>query len=149
MKRGLKLILCAVMATVLIAGLAGCSESDKATLNVYNWGEYIDMSIINDFEKEYGINVNYEMYETNEAMYQKIKSGGISFFENSFFPEPVSPTTQTLRSFLEASASVIMLFLNCRLEPMMPWRSRGTNFDLSILGNRTIEPRRQPFFKPF
>lgn len=79
MKRCLRLLLCAVMVTVLVAGFTGCSKSDKETLNVYNWGDYIDMSIISDFEKEYDITVNYEMYETNESMYQKLKSGGISY----------------------------------------------------------------------
>lgn len=80
MKKGLKIILCALMAVMLVGSLAGCSkDSDKVTINVYNWGDYIDMSIISDFEKEYDIKVNYEMYETNESMYQKLKSGGISY----------------------------------------------------------------------
>ena len=49
-------------------------------LNVYNWGEYLSngsngsMDINKEFEKLTGIKINYSNYETNEAMYSKLKS---------------------------------------------------------------------------
>lgn len=52
------------------------------TLNVYNWGLYISdgtdgaMNVEKEFEELTGIKVNYTTYDTNEAMYAKIKSGG-------------------------------------------------------------------------
>lgn len=58
---------------------AGCSKEDQVVLNVYNWGDYIDESVIKEFEKEYNIKVNYEDYATNEEMYVKIKSGGTNY----------------------------------------------------------------------
>ncbi|KMT22584.1 extracellular solute-binding protein [Clostridium cylindrosporum] len=73
-------ILVAVTILVTIIGYAGLtSNSEKVVLNVYNWGEYIDKSVIGEFEKEYGIKVNYETFATNEDMYVKIKSGGSSY----------------------------------------------------------------------
>lgn len=55
---------------------AGCGkDADRVTLNVYNWGDYIDESVIRDFEKEYDIKVNYDTFATNEEMYVKVKSG--------------------------------------------------------------------------
>jgi len=48
-------------------------------LNVYNWGDYIDESVLDQFEDETGIKVNYETYATNEDMYVKIKTGGTSY----------------------------------------------------------------------
>ena len=48
-------------------------------LIVYNWGEYIDESVINDFEKETGIQVVYDVFETNEEMYPVIEAGGVSY----------------------------------------------------------------------
>ena len=46
---------------------------------VYNWGEYLDPEAITMFEKETGIEVVYEEYETNEIMYPKIQSGAIAY----------------------------------------------------------------------
>lgn len=70
----------AVALLVVVIGYTGfASKSDKVVLNVYNWGEYIDKSVINEFEKETGIKVNYETFATNEDMYVKIKSGGSSY----------------------------------------------------------------------
>ncbi len=54
-------------------------------INVYNWGEYLSdgedglMDINAEFEKLTGIEVNYSNYETNEAMYAKLKSGANSY----------------------------------------------------------------------
>ena len=48
-------------------------------VNVYNWGEYIDESIFDEFEEETGIHVNYSTFETNEALYSTLKSGGSSY----------------------------------------------------------------------
>ena len=47
-------------------------------LIVYNWGEYLDPDVIPMFEKETGIQVVYEEYETNEIMYPKVQSGAIA-----------------------------------------------------------------------
>ncbi|MDG0843452.1 ABC transporter substrate-binding protein [Staphylococcus equorum] len=46
---------------------------------VYNWGEYIDPSLIKKFQKETGIEVVYETFDSNEAMEAKIKNGGTHY----------------------------------------------------------------------
>ena len=48
-------------------------------MNVYNWGEYIDESVLEDFEAATGIHVNYQMYDSNETMYGKIAGGGADY----------------------------------------------------------------------
>ena len=59
----------------------GKFQGEGIEINVYNWGEYLSdgedglMDINGEFEKLTGITVNYLNYETNEAMYAKIKSG--------------------------------------------------------------------------
>ncbi len=68
------------------------SEQDKdyshlrgTEINVYNWGEYISdgaegtLNVNKMFEEETGIKVNYTTYDTNENMYNKIKSGGANY----------------------------------------------------------------------
>ncbi len=67
----MKKLLCALLLACLIAlPLAGLADSD--TLNVYNWGEYIDKQVLYDFEKEYGVRVNYTNFSSNEELYTKL-----------------------------------------------------------------------------
>ena len=83
-KRIMSIVICAVMVFVTIPVFTSC-ESQSKTLNVFNWGQYIangedgTVDLIAKFEKETGIKVNYLTYESNEAMYAKLKSGGASY----------------------------------------------------------------------
>ena len=70
------LILCFVLGLCSCAFSSGTSD---VSLNVYNWGEYIDLSVLDDFEAETGIKVNYTTYASNEEMYSKIVSGAASY----------------------------------------------------------------------
>ncbi|MCC3376176.1 PotD/PotF family extracellular solute-binding protein [Cohnella sp. REN36] len=53
--------------------------SGANTLTVYNWGDYIDPALISEFEKETGIKVIYQTFDSNEAMMTKIAQGGTTF----------------------------------------------------------------------
>ena len=87
MKRTPILLTAGALAALMTAGLlTGCggsgkngSSGDDNKLYVYNWGEYIDESVIDDFEKETGIQVVYDVFETNEEMYPVIEAGGVSY----------------------------------------------------------------------
>lgn len=75
-----KILICALIAIMSLVTLTGCSGGeDQTVLNVYNWGDYIDESVLADFEDETGIKVNYEMYATNEDMMVKLTQGGNSY----------------------------------------------------------------------
>ena len=79
----LRKVVPAIMAVVVIAGgIFYNSKEDLSGTNqviVYNWGEYLDPEVITLFEKETGINVVYEEFETNEIMYPKVQSGAIAY----------------------------------------------------------------------
>lgn len=45
----------------------------ERTVIVYNWSEYIPAQVLKQFQKETGIRVIYSTYESNEAMYAKLK----------------------------------------------------------------------------
>lgn len=79
MKKGFKLIVFSIVLSMLALVAVGCSSNSKETLTVYNWGDYIDESVLREFEKEYGVKVIYDTFATNEDMYVKIKSGGSSY----------------------------------------------------------------------
>lgn len=49
------------------------------TITIYNWGDYIDPDLITKFEKETGYKVVYETFDSNEAMYTKVKQGGTAY----------------------------------------------------------------------
>ncbi|MBN2851260.1 MAG: ABC transporter substrate-binding protein [Clostridia bacterium] len=68
-----------IMVMLITIGTTGCNSSSKVTLNVYNWGEYIDKDTIKMFEKEFDIKVNYKTFTTNEDMYVKITSGNAKY----------------------------------------------------------------------
>jgi putrescine transport system substrate-binding protein len=79
--------LCALTA-VLIVTLSGCSgqkgpgvaaASSEPVLNVYNWSDYIQPSVITDFEKEYGIRVNYDVFDSNEILETKLLTGHTNY----------------------------------------------------------------------
>lgn len=78
MKRKFKILFAITLLTTVLV-VTGCSNQNQTVLNVYNWGDYIDESVIDEFEKEFNIKVNYEDFATNEEMYVKIKSGGTDY----------------------------------------------------------------------
>lgn len=79
MKRRIFLLVSGLLVLGLFSLLGmGCS-SQKVMLNVYNWGDYIDETVLGEFEKETGVKINYETFATNEDMYIKVKQGGTPY----------------------------------------------------------------------
>ena len=73
LRRALALV-CLVCLGLL--GAAGTSlAADPKALNVYNWSDYIADDTIKNFEKETGIKVNYDNYDTNEVLHAKLVAG--------------------------------------------------------------------------
>jgi putrescine transport system substrate-binding protein len=71
-----------IAGCVLLAGLAACSggsPADDPVLNVYNWSDYIAPGVIDAFEHEYGIKVNYDVFDSNEVLETKMLMGHTNF----------------------------------------------------------------------
>ncbi|MBB2898305.1 polyamine ABC transporter substrate-binding protein [Pseudomonas sp. AS2.8] len=59
-----------------LAGLfAGNASADPKVLHVYNWNDYIAEDTIANFEKESGIKVVYDVYDSNETLEAKLLAG--------------------------------------------------------------------------
>ena len=71
-KRMLSLLLCGAMCAGLLSGCGNASSAE--VLNVYNWGEYIDTDLIDQFEEETGIKVIYNTFDSNENLYSRIQT---------------------------------------------------------------------------
>lgn len=72
--------------------LAGCGKNSQASapaavavnaeekiLNVYNWPDYIAKDMIANFEKEFGIKVNYQSFENNEGLQSQLIAGSTGY----------------------------------------------------------------------
>ena len=78
MKRIIAFVLAVMMTVVLLAG-CGSGGKERRVVNVCSWGEYIDESLIGEFESQTGIHVNYQTAESNETLYSLLQTGGADF----------------------------------------------------------------------
>lgn len=82
-----KLLTFGLITAFIVSCLSACNQGNKAqgsttsdnTLTVLNYGKYIDEGALKQFEKETGIDVKYEEYESPEEMYTKYKAGSIDY----------------------------------------------------------------------
>ena len=81
-----KLLISALSILIICLGMLysrnfidSSNDGEKQTLTIFNWGEYIDESVVVEFEKETGIKVVYDMFETNEEMYPVLEAGGVVY----------------------------------------------------------------------
>lgn len=82
-----RICLSAILAALLAAS-AGCArpeahatpaQNDEKVLNVFNWSDYIQPQVITDFEKETGIHVNYDVFDSNEILETKLLTGHTNY----------------------------------------------------------------------
>ena len=74
-----------IVAIILVLwGISYKLEADSTQgmidkLVIYNWGDYIDPDLLDEFTAETGIQVDYQTFDSNESMYTKIKQGGTTY----------------------------------------------------------------------
>ena len=66
--------LAGIFALTLLAGAVHAQEEEKV-LNIYNWSDYIADDTIKNFEKETGIKVRYDNFDSNEILHAKLVAG--------------------------------------------------------------------------
>ena len=70
-----------LLAFALVLALAGCSEDRSQILKVYNWADYIDEDLLDEFEQWYEeetgekVEIIYQTFDINETMLSKIELG--------------------------------------------------------------------------
>ena len=80
MKSPLRILtLLAVVSTLALAGAAARAADEEKVLNIYNWSDYIADDTIKNFEKETGIKVNYDNYDSNEVLLAKLVAGNTGY----------------------------------------------------------------------
>jgi len=74
-----------ITAGFLLAGISGCTSGptdqadDDDVVNVYNWADYIAPDTLEKFEAEYGIKVNYDIYDSSEVVDVKLLAGNSGY----------------------------------------------------------------------
>jgi len=58
-----------------VAATAPVDNGEEKVLNVYNWSDYIDPTVLEDFTRETGIKVNYDVFDSNEVLETKLLAG--------------------------------------------------------------------------
>jgi putrescine transport system substrate-binding protein len=66
-------------AAAIVVTLATTALADDKVVNVYNWSDYIDPQVLEDFTKETGIKVVYDVYDNNDIVETKLLAGGSGY----------------------------------------------------------------------
>ncbi len=74
-------ILALLLVSCLAFGVAGCGGGNKSEqkVYVYSWGDYLDPEVLKLFEKETGIHVVLDEFDTNESMYPRVAEGAVHY----------------------------------------------------------------------
>ncbi|AVO52758.1 polyamine ABC transporter substrate-binding protein [Ectopseudomonas mendocina] len=68
-----------LLALSLTAAVAGAAQADDKVLHVYNWSDYIAEDTLANFEKETGIKVVYDVFDSNEVLEAKLLAGSSGY----------------------------------------------------------------------
>lgn len=69
----------AALASVALAGVAVPAFAADKVVNVYNWSDYIDPSVLKEFTDKTGIKVVYDVFDSNDILETKLLSGGSGY----------------------------------------------------------------------
>jgi putrescine transport system substrate-binding protein len=62
------------LAALLLA-VAPAAAQPERVVNVYNWSDYMDPAVLEDFTKETGIKVKYDTFDSNDILQTKLLAG--------------------------------------------------------------------------
>jgi putrescine transport system substrate-binding protein len=84
-----------LLALSLAGAVIGVAQAEEKVLHVYNWSDYIAEDTLANFEKETGIKVVYDVFDSNETLEAKLLSGGSGY-------DVVVPSNQFLAKQIKA-----------------------------------------------
>jgi putrescine transport system substrate-binding protein len=82
------------LSAMLAVGVSNVAQAADKELHIFNWSDYIDTSIIEDFTKETGIKVVYDVYDSMEILETKMLAGGSGY-------DIVVPTDRNLKRLID------------------------------------------------
>jgi len=67
-------LIIAILIAMALAPLAARAQQERV-VNFYNWSDYIDPTVLDDFSKETGIKVRYDTFDSNDTLEAKLLAG--------------------------------------------------------------------------
>src|SRR5437660_5944044 len=64
-----------LLAILVLMVPVGAESKVERTVNFYNWSDYIDPTVLEDFTKETGIKVKYDTFDSNDLLETKLLAG--------------------------------------------------------------------------
>jgi putrescine transport system substrate-binding protein len=126
------------------------AQSNEKIVNVFNWADYIGSDTVKNFEKEYGIKVNYDEYESSEMVEAKLLSGRTgydivvhsSMYSKRLFPlnifQKLDKTKLTNWKLLDPKLMAILATFDPGNNFMAPysWGSTGIAYNVDMILER-------------
>lgn len=84
-------------AALLLSGCGGPQAKGGGELNVYNWSDYIDPALVDQFSRETGIKVRYDTFDSNEVLETKMLQGGARY-------DVTVPSNHNIPRYIKAGA---------------------------------------------
>ena len=72
----MKRFLVVLLTLALCMGCCGAFAEEEKVLRIYSWEDYVDADTIAGFSEEYGIEVEFITFASNEEMLLKLEQGG-------------------------------------------------------------------------
>ena len=72
-------VLILILVSLLTFGCGSGGDKPKSEVYVYSWGDYLDPEVLTLFEKETGIHVVLDEFDTNESMYPRVAEGAVHY----------------------------------------------------------------------
>lgn len=132
-----------LLATVAIAALSGIAGfpamAQERVVNVYNWSDYIDESILTDFTNETGIKVVYDVFDSNETVEAKLLTGGTGYDivvpTNTFLQRQIAAGVyQKLDKSKLPNLKNMWDMISARMEPFDPGNEYSINYMWGTIG---------------
>ncbi|MDO8296653.1 MAG: polyamine ABC transporter substrate-binding protein [Caulobacter sp.] len=136
--------------TAAALALTACGGGKTPTLHIYNWSDYIDPALLDEFTRETGIKVVYDTFDSNEMLETKVLTGGTGY-------DIVAPSNHNIPRYVTAGALTPLDFsklpgrknlwpdLMARMEPFDPggkytvpymWGTMGIGFNTAEIAKR-------------
>jgi len=72
---GIIIAIVIAMSGVLFAGIPRATAQPERVVNFYNWSDYVDPSVFDDFSKKTGITVRYDTFDSSDTLEAKLLAG--------------------------------------------------------------------------
>lgn len=133
---------------VILLSIAVATHAAKSTLNMYGWSDYMPSEILEQFEKETGIRVNYTTYDTNEVMYAKLKADPNAAYD-LVLPSTYFIDRMVRQGMLQKiDKSKLSNFKNLNPELLNKSYDPGNNYSLPYAWGTTAIVVNDKFFNP-